>query len=190
MKVGVLCELSGKVRDAFLSLGHDAISCDLLPSDTPGPHIQGDCLEQDWNGFDLLICHPPCTYLCNSGVRWLWSDPMRKAKMRQAAGFFKAMLDLPCPRIAVENPIPHRHAELPHYTQVIQPWQFGHGETKATCLWLKGLEPLKPTNIVDGREAKVHRMSPGSERSKKRSETYAGIALAMAQQWGGVTANV
>lgn len=185
MKVGVLCEFSGVVRDAFIRRGHDAVSCDLLPCEAPGPHIQGDCLAQDWSGFDLLICHPPCTYLCNSGVRWL-SRPMRRAWMEQAAGFFRAMLALPAPMVAVENPIPHGHANLPPYSQVIQPWQFGHGETKATCLWLKGLPSLVPTRIVEGREAVVHRATPGADRWKRRSKTYEGIAEAMADQWGSL----
>ena len=135
MRVGVLCEFSGVVRDAFLRRGHDAVSCDILPTDSPGPHIQGDCFEQDWSGFDLLICHPPCTYLCNSGVVWLHKDPSRWEKMRQGAAFFKRMLELPVHRIAVENPIMHKYAvELIGRRQdgVIQPWMFGHGECKAT----------------------------------------------------------
>lgn len=187
MKVGVLCEYSGVVRDAFAARGHDAVSCDLLPTDNPGPHIQGDCLEQDWSGFDLLICHPPCTYLCNSGVRWLREQDGRWEKMKQAALFFKAMFALPCDRIAVENPIMHKYAaEIVggRQNQLIQPWMFGHGETKATCLWLKNLPLLQPTDVVQGREQRVHRLPPSKDRWKIRYTTYQGIADAMAEQWG------
>jgi len=190
LKVAVLCEFTGTVRDAFRRRGHDAVSCDLLPTDAPGPHIQGDCLTHDWTGYDLIVAHPPCTYLCNSGVRWLTEQPGRMAKMQEAAEFFRRILALPVPMLAVENPIPHRHAGLPPYTQTIQPWQFGHGETKRTCLWLRGLPLLTPTNIVDGREARVHRASPGPDRWKLRSATYRGIAEAMAEQWGGVRSEV
>lgn len=186
MKVGILCEASGRVRDAFLAKGHDAVSCDLQETRTPGPHIVGDCLEQDWFGFDLLICHPPCTYLCNSGVRWLTEEPMRRARMQAAAGFFRAMLDLPVGKLAVENPVPHRHAGLPAYTQIVQPWQFGDGFTKKTCLWLRGLPELVPTDVVAGRVPEVHLASPGPDRSDRRSVTYPGIARAMAEQWGSL----
>lgn len=185
MRVGVLCEFSGVVRDAFLARGHDAVSCDLEPSEVPGPHIHGDCLAQDWSDFDLLICHPPCTYLCNSGVRWLHTQDGRWDLMREGCAFFTAMLSLPVPRIAVENPIPHKHARamIGRYTQTIQPWQFGHGETKATCLWLRGLPSLTPTKIVDGRTPRVHHEGPSPERTRNRSRTYPGIASAMADQW-------
>lgn len=187
MKVAVLCEFSGVVRDAFIRKGHDAISCDLLPTESPGPHIVGDCLEQDWAGFDLLICHPPCTRLCNSGVRWL-AERNLWGEMRKAAEFFKACLDLG-ERVACENPVMHRYAvEIVgrKADQYIQPYQFGHGETKRTGLWLKGLPHLKPTNEVDGRWARVHRASPGKDRWKERSVTYTGIAEAMADQWGSL----
>lgn len=185
MRVGILCEFSGVVRDAFLALGHDAVSCDIIPGDSPGPHIIGDCLAQDWSGYDLLICHPPCTRLCNSGVRWLherdlWVD------MRKSANFFKECLSLGV-RCVCENPIMHRYAVDivgRRQDQIIQPWQFGHGETKATGFWLRGVPPLEPTDIVDGREQRVHRLSPGKNRSKLRSTTYQGIADAMAEQWG------
>lgn len=187
MRVGVICEYSGRVRDAFISRGHDAVSCDLLPTDSPGPHLQGDCQRMDWAGFDLLICHPPCTYLCNSGVAWLYKDPTRYQKMQYGAEFFKWCLFLPCPRIAVENPIMHKYAvEIVgrRQDQVIQPWMFGHGECKATCLWLKNLPPLVPTKIVEGRLQRLHRLPPSRERWKLRSLTYQGIADAMASQWG------
>lgn len=198
MRVGVLCEFSGIVRDAFLRRGHDAISCDLLPTESPGPHIQGDCLAQDWSGFDLLICHPPCTYLCNSGVRWLWHG--KKSAERPCASrwqalyrgreFFMACLDL-CRKVGCgvcENPIPHKYADLPRYRQRIQPWEFGHPESKATCLWIHGLPDLLPTNVVAGRAGRVHRESPGPDRWKRRSVTMPGIAEAMAEQWGSLPA--
>ena len=187
MRILVACEFSGVVREAFKAKGHDAWSCDLLPTDTPGQHIQGDVLEILDDGWDMMIAHPPCTRLCNSGVCWLekrnlWKD------MKDGAIFFKTLLDCDIPRIAVENPIPHKYAvEIigKKYDQIIQPWQFGHGETKATCLWLKNLMPLKPTNIVDGREQRLHRLPPSKDRGKLRSITFQGIADAMAEQWGG-----
>lgn len=184
MKILVACEFSGVVRDAFAARGHDACSCDLMPSETDGTHVQGDVvrlLEQSW---DLIVAHPPCTFLCNSGVRWLSTEPGRYENLAKAAWFFMACLTANSPRIAVENPIPHRYAELPRYNQLIQPWQFGHGETKATCLWLKGLPKLKPTQIVAGRKPVVHLEPPGPERMKNRSRTKPGIAAAMAEQWG------
>ena len=193
MRVLIACEFSGMVRDAFLARGHDAVSCDLLPSASPGPHIQGDALERLGDGWDLLIAHPPCTYLSNSGVRWLYGgrgrvrDPVRWANMEDGANFFRAMLDAPIPRIAVENPVMHGHAKAivgRDQSQTIQPWQFGHGETKATCLWLKDLPPLAPTQIVDGRAPRVHFASPSPDRWKERSVTLSGIAAAMAEQWG------
>lgn len=193
MRVLIACEFSGTVRDAFLARGHDAVSCDLLPSASPGPHIQGDALDRLGDGWDLLIAHPPCTYLSNSGVRWLYGgrgqvrDPVRWANMEDGANFFRAMLEAPIPRIAVENPVMHGHAKAivgRDQDQTIQPWQFGHGETKATCLWLKDLPPLAPTQIVDGRAPRVHFASPSPDRWKERSVTLSGIASAMAEQWG------
>lgn len=185
MNVAVLCEFSGTVRDAFIRRGHHAVSCDLLPCDNDGPHIQGDCLQQDWSGFDLLICHPPCTRLCNSGVRWL-AERNLWAEMRAAAEFFRACLAL-VPACVCENPIMHKYAvEIigRRQDQLIQPWQFGHGETKATGLWLRGVPPLVPTNVVSGREQRLHRLPPSPDRWKLRSKTYQGIADAMAEQWG------
>lgn len=193
MKVLIACEFSGVVRDAFIARGHNAVSCDLLPSDRPGPHIQGDALAILNDGWDLMVAHPPCTYLANSGARWLYGgkgntrDEDRWALMEDGATFFRAMLTAPIPKIAVENPIMHRHAKAIigiEQTQVIQPWMFGHNETKATCLWLKGLPPLQPTHIVDGREPRVHFASPGPNRWKARSITLPGVASAMADQWG------
>ena len=186
MKVLVACEFSGRVRDAFLKKGHDAWSCDILPTDVPGPHIQGDVLKILDQGWDLMIAHPPCTRLCNSGVCWLAKRNLWQ-EMREGALFFKKLLECDCPKIAVENPIPHKYAvEIigRKYDQIIQPWQFGHGETKATCLWLKGLPKLEPTNIVSGREQRVHKLPPSRDRAKIRSITFQGIADAMADQWG------
>ena len=194
MRVLVACEFSGIVRDAFLRLGHDAWSCDLLPTERPGPHIQRDVftvLNQNW---DLMIFHWPCTRLTNSGVRWLYGgkglvrDVERWELMEQDAKNFRKLLECSIPKIAGENPIPHKHAKeiMGNYSQIIQPWQFGHGETKATCLWLKNLFPLQPSNIVEGRQPRVHYASPGPERWKERSRTLQGIADAMALQWGGI----
>lgn len=189
MNVLVACEFSGRVRDAFIARGHNAVSCDLLPSESSGPHIQGDAIEVACHGvWDLMIAHPPCTYLCNSGVCWLHRQPGRWDKMRHGADFFKSLLELDIPKIAIENPIMHKYAVAiigRRQDQVIQPWQFGHGEQKATCLWLKGLEKLRPTKVVDGREQKLHRLPPSKDRWKLRATTYQGIADAMADQWGG-----
>lgn len=186
MRVLIACEFSGRVRDAFRALGHDAISCDLLPTEAPGPHVQGDVRPLLRERWDVVIAHPPCTYLTNSGVRWLAEDPSRRVHMEGAAEFFLACLAANAPRVCVENPIPHKYARalVGRYSQIVHPWQFGHGETKATCLWLKGLPPLRPTDIVSGRAATVHRASPGPDRWKVRSRTYPGIAAAMASQWG------
>lgn len=183
MRVLVACEYSGRVRDAFHRAGHYAMSCDILPTEAEGPHYQGDIrdvinAEQPW---DLMIAHPPCTHLAVSGSRWFKDKVHEQA---EALEFVRMLMDATIPRIAIENPISVISSKIRKPDQIIQPWQFGHGETKATCLWLKGLPKLVPTNIVDGREAKVHRMPPGPDRWKNRSRTYLGIAEAMAQQWG------
>jgi len=190
LKVIIGCEFSGTVRDEFTKLGHDAWSCDLLPSEKPGQHIQGNILSvlsgNAAKYWDLAIFHPPCTYLCNSGVRWLLIDKKRWKLMKEAALFFKSLLESPIPRIAVENPIMHKYAvEIigRRQDQIIQPWQFGHGETKATGLWVKNLPLLIPTNIVSGREQRIHKLPPSKDRWKLRSLTYQGIAEAMAIQW-------
>ena len=180
MRVAVLCEFSGVVRDAFCRAGHDAVSCDLLPSETPGEHLIGDCLSFDWSGYDIVVAHPPCTYLAVSGARW-FKD--RKAEQERALDFVRRIMALPVSRICVENPVSVISSRIRKPDQIIQPWMFGHGETKTTCLWLKNLPPLVPTNIVGGREAKVHRMPPSENRWKERSRTYIGIAEAMASQW-------
>jgi len=189
MKVLVACEFSGIVRDAFLAAGHDAMSCDLLPSETDGPHHQGDVRPLLREAWDLVIAHPPCTYLANSGVRWLHDDrhPGRWDDMIAAAGFFRECLDANAPRVAVENPVVHGHAGLPQMTQSVQPWQFGHGECKRICLWLRGLPDLIPTRVVAGRDQRVHRMPPGPDRQKERSRFFKGVAEAMADQWGATT---
>ena len=195
MRVLVACEYSGVVRDAFIRKGHSAWSCDILPTDVPGPHYQCDVREIIDNDWDLMIAHPPCTYLTNSGVCWLHKDPARWGKLKEGAEFFKFLLQAPIPRIAIENPIMHKYArELigQDKTQVIQPWMFGHKEQKATCLWLKGLEPLRPTNIVkddmmklsSAQRQRLHYLPPSADRWKIRSTTFQGIADAMAEQWG------
>jgi site-specific DNA-cytosine methylase len=181
MKVLIACEYSGTVRDAFIAQGHDAISCDLLPTDALGPHYQGDVRDILNDGFDLMIAHPPCTHLAVSGARWFKDKQEEQA---EALDFVRLLLSAPIDKIALENPISIISSRIRKPNQIIQPWQFGHGETKATCLWLKNLPCLAPTNIVEGREAKVHRMSPGPDRWKLRSTTYKGIAQAMAEQWG------
>jgi len=184
VKILVACEYSGRVRDSFRARGHDAISCDLLPSEAPGPHYQGDVrdLLVDQK-FDLMICHPPCTHLAVSGARH-FARKVASGEQQEALAFVQMLLDAPVPRIALENPVSIISSRIRKPDQIIQPWMFGHGETKATCLWLKGLPNLTPTNIVDGREAKVHRMPPGPNRWKDRSRTYQGVADAMAAQWG------
>ncbi len=184
MKILVACEYSGTVRDAFLAAGHIALSCDLLPSDAPGPHLQGDVREVLEMGWDLMIAHPPCTHLAVSGARWFH---LKQQEQQEALRFVRMLLEAPIPRIALENPVSIISSRIRKPDQTIQPWQFGHGETKATCLWLKNLPPLEPTNIVDGREARIHRMPPSPTRWKERSKTYQGIADAMAQQWGSIT---
>ena len=180
MRVLVACEFSGVVRDAFIARGHDAVSCDLLPSERHGPHLQRDVLDVMGDGWDLMIAHPPCTHLAVSGARWF----AEKAEEQAAAlEFVRALMSAPIPRIAIENPVSVISSHIRRPDQIIQPWQFGHGETKATCLWLKGLPLLVPTRIVDGRENRVHRMPPGPDRWKKRSRTFPSITDAMAEQW-------
>ena len=185
MRVLVACEYSAVVRDAFRARGHDAWSCDLLPTEgDPRWHIQGDAVEQAYDQtWDLLIAHPPCTHLAVSGARH-FTAKAADGRQADALEFVRALLDAPVPRIALENPVSIISSRIRKPDQIIQPWQFGHGETKATCLWLKGLPRLQPTNIVAGREARVHRMPPGPDRWKERSRTFAGIAAAMADQWG------
>lgn len=195
MKVLVACEFSGIVRDAFLKKGHDAMSCDLLPTESEGPHYQGDVMDIINDGWDMMIAHPDCTYLTNAGVRWLTTDPGRFIKMYEAAQFFKKLLKSPIKKKVIENPRPHGYAIVAigrKYTQKIQPWQFGHTTSKETCLWLKNLPSLKPTNDVykemmvlpKNQRNQCHYEPPGPDRWKNRSRTYPGIAEAMAEQWG------
>lgn len=186
----VACEYSGRVRDAFLSIGVDAVSCDLLPTEVDGPHIQGDVTEQLGKRWAGVIAHPPCTRLCNSGVRWLderdlWAD------MREGAAFFLACLNANADRVAVENPVMHRYAREivgrgPDFT--VQPWQFGDPAKKRTCFWTRGLSPLQPTSTMTAADARAdcHLASPGPDRWKERSRTYPGIALAIATQWSNL----
>ena len=185
MRVLVACEYSGAVRDAFRALGHDAMSCDLLPSERPGPHYLGDVRDLLCDGWDLMIAHPPCTDLAVSGARH-FAAKIADGRQERALDFVRELLGAPIPRIALENPVSVISTHIRRPDQVIQPWQFGHGETKATCLWLIGLPRLTPTDVVDGREARVHRMPPSAGRWKERSRTYRGIAAAMAQQWGSL----
>ncbi len=192
----VACEYSGTVRDAFLRAGHDAMSCDLLPTDVPGPHYQGDVRDVLHDGWDLMVAHPPCTYLCSSGLHWNKRTPGRAELTEQALDFVRLLLDAPIQRVAVENPIGAIGTRIKKATQTIQPWQFGHDASKATCLWLKNLPPLVPTAIVEPRivggkkrwanqtDSGQNRLPPSADRWKIRSETYRGIAEAMAQQWG------
>jgi site-specific DNA-cytosine methylase len=190
MRVLVACEFSGIVRDAFIKKGHDAVSCDLLDSERGGFHIQGDAIhaayekgiqgsDNDW-GWDLMIAHPPCTYLAVSGARW-FKD--RQREQEEALEFIQALMDAPIDKICIENPIGVISTKIRKPDQIIQPWQFGHGETKATCLWLKNLPLLVPTDVVEGRESRIHKMPPSKNRGKLRSITYQGVANAMASQW-------
>jgi site-specific DNA-cytosine methylase len=184
MRVLVACEYSGAVRDAFYKQGHYALSCDLLPTDKPdGHHYQGDVFDIINDGWDLMIAHPPCTHLAVSGARWFKDKLSAQAA---ALEFVRKLLDAPIDHIALENPISIISSRIRRPDQIIHPWQFGHGETKATCLWLKNLPKLAPTNIVEGREAKVHKMPPSPDRWKLRAATYQGIADAMAEQWGNI----
>ena len=183
MNVLIACEYSGSVRDAFTREGHFAMSCDLLDTETPGLHYKGDVTQILGLGWDLMIAHPPCTHLAVSGSRWFKDKVSEQA---EALAFVRLLMDAPIPCIVIENPVSIISSKIRKPDQIIQPWQFGHGETKATCLWLKGLPKLTPTNVVDGREARVHRMPPGPNRARERSTTYSRVAEAMTQQWGGL----
>lgn len=184
LNVLVACEFSGVVRDAFTSYGHNAISCDLLPSESPGEHYQGCCFDLDWSSFDLVIAHPPCTHLCVSGNRYYAGSKERI----DAALFVRRMWSQPVRRLAIENPVGVINSLLPEMPKpfYVQPWQFGHGETKKTGFWTRGLPTLQPTNIVPGRDQRVWKMQPSPFRSKLRSKTYPGIAKAIAEQWGAL----
>jgi len=198
MRVLIACEYSGTVRDAFLRAGHDALSCDLLPTESPGPHYQGDVRDVLADGWDLMIAHPPCTYLCSSGLHWNKRVLGRQALTDEALDFVRLLLAAPIPRIALENPIGCISTQIRRPDQTIQPHQFGHDASKATCLWLQGLLPLVPTELVEPRivngkrrwanqtDSGQNRLPPSADRWKIRSETYAGIAAAMAAQWGAL----
>ncbi len=200
MKVLIACEFSGIVRDAFACKGHDAWSCDLLPTEREGNHIQGNVLEKldgietwprpnslthfdrpTWVKWDLLVAFPPCTHLAVSGARWFRD---KRVEQLEALDFIRRLMTAPIERIAIENPIGVISTRIRKPDQIIQPWQFGHPETKATCLWLKNLPLLEPTDIVEGRYARVHREPPSKDRWKNRSRTLQGIAEAMTEQWG------
>lgn len=196
MRVLVACEYSGTVRDAFIAAGHYAMSCDLLPTDSPGFHYQGDVKDVIDGGWDMMIAHPPCTYLCSSGLHWNSRTPGRSQKTEVALAFVQFLMDSPIPMIAIENPIGCISTRIRKPDQTIQPWQFGHDASKATCLWLKNLPPLMPTKIhppriVNGKkrwgnqtDSGQNKLAPSDDRWKIRSETYSGIAEAMANQWG------
>ena len=198
MRVIVACEFSGRVRDAFIASGHEAVSCDLLPTESNGPHYQGDVFDIIDDGWNLMIAHPPCTYLCSSGLHWNKRKPGRAAKTEEALEFVQRLLEVPIERIALENPVGCISTRIRKYDQAIQPWMFGDNASKNTCLWLKNLPPLVPTNIVEPRivdgkkrwanqtDSGQNRLGPSEDRCKIRSATYAGIAAAMAEQWGPI----
>ena len=182
MKILIACEFSGIVREAFRKKGHDAWSCDLLPTEIPGNHYQGDVFDIINGGWDIIIAHPPCNDLAVSGARW-FKEKKANGSQQKSIEFFMRFTELKC-KTAIENPIGIMSTIYRKPDQIIQPWMFGHGETKATCLWLRGLPKLEPTNIVSGREQRIHNMTPGPDRWKERSRTFQGIADAMADQWG------
>jgi hypothetical protein len=195
MRILVACEYSGTVRDAFIRAGHDAISCDLLPTDAPGPHYQGNVMDVIGDGFDLMVAHPPCTYLSVSGMHWTTRGLRDPQLTTDALAFVRLLMDAPIPRIAIENPVSIISSQIKKPDQIIQPWMFGHDASKKTCLWLKGLPMLTPTQtiaprMVNGKprygnqtDSGQNRLAPSADRWKIRSETYSGIADAMAQQW-------
>jgi hypothetical protein len=198
MRVLIACEYSGTVRDAFLARGHDAVSCDLLPTESPGPHYQGDVRDILADGWDLMVAHPPCTYLCSSGLHWNTRVPGRAEKTEEALQFVRMLMEAPIPRIAIENPVGAIGSRIRKADQYIHPWQFGHDASKRTGLWLKGLPRLAMTRYVAPRmvgdkerwgnqtNSGQNRLGPSEDRWKLRSATYTGIAEAMAAQWGGI----
>jgi site-specific DNA-cytosine methylase len=186
MKILIACEYSGAVRDAFKDKGFDATSCDILPTDVPGKHYEGDIKDILLDGWDLMIAHPPCTHLAVSGARWFKE---KQQEQKEALDFVRMLLDAPIKHIALENPVSVISSKIRKPDQIIQPWQFGHGETKKTCLWLKNLPQLIPTKVVDGREQRIWKLPPSKDRWKIRSKTFQGIADAMADQWGDFIQN-
>jgi hypothetical protein len=183
LKILVACEYSGAVRDSFIALGHNAVSCDLLPTDSPGPHYQGDVKDIINDEWDIMIAFPPCTYLCSSGMHWTTRGKRDPQLTEDSLEFVRFLLSSPIKHIALENPIGCISSRIRKPDCIIQPWQFGHPETKATCLWLKNLPALQPTDIVAGREQRIWKLPPTKDRWKIRSKTFAGIAKAMAEQW-------
>jgi len=183
MRVLIACEYSGAVRDEFIAKGHDAMSCDLLPTDAPGPHYTGPVEDILRDGWDLMIAFPPCTHLAVSGARW-FAEKQADGRQQAALDFVRLLMNAPIDKIAIENPVSIISSHIRKPDQTIQPWQFGHGETKRTCLWLKNLPKLTPTEIVNGREQRIWRMPPSPDRWKERSKTFTGVAKAMADQWG------
>lgn len=183
MRALVACEFSGVVRDALAAVGVDAWSCDLAPCERGGKHLQCDVRDVLGDGWDMMIAHPPCTHLAVSGARW-WRG--REREQADAVALVVELWTAPIARVCIENPVGCLSTRWKRPTQIVQPWQFGHGETKATCLWLRGLPDLEPTNVVAGRESRIHKMAPGPNRGRERSRTYPGIAWAMADQWGGL----
>ena len=184
MRVLVACEYSGRVRDAFAAHGHEAMSCDLLPTEVPGPHHEGPVEDVLYNGWDLMVAHPPCTHLAVSGSRH-FSAKIADGRQQQALDFVRLLMDAPIDRWCIENPVSVISSAIRPPDQIIQPWEFGHGEVKATCFWLKNLPKLRATDCVEGREARVYLMPPGPDRWKERSRTFEGVAKAMGEQWGG-----
>ena len=196
MRVLIACEYSGAVRDAFRAAGHDAMSCDLLPSEVPGPHYQGDVRDVLGDGWDLMVAHPPCRYLSVSGMHWTRRGLRDPQLTEDALDFVRLLMEAPIPRIAVENPVSIISTRIRKPDQIVQPWQYGHDASKTTCLWLKNLPALQPTQIIEPRivngrrrwanqtDGGQNRLSPSADRWKRRSATYAGIAGAMANQWG------
>lgn len=199
MRVLIACETSGKVRDAFRRRGHDATSCDLLPTDAPGPHYQGDVMDIIRDGWDMMVAHPPCTYLCVSGLHWNARRPERAAQTESALKFVRALMACNIPVWAIENPVSCISTRIRKPDQIIHPWQFGHAESKTTCLWLKNLPRLRPTNILplpacghwnNQTASRQNKLPPSADRWKLRSETYTGIAEAMADQWTNIEAGL
>lgn len=196
MRVLVACEYSGAVRNAFIKAGHEALSCDILPTDQPGPHYQGDVRDILYDGWDLMVAHPPCTYLSVSGMHWTKRGLRDPQLTEDALEFVQLLLDAPIEKIALENPVSVISSRIRKPDQIINPWQFGHDASKKTCLWLKNLPLLVPTNIIEPRiidgkkrwgnqtDSGQNKLAPSDDRWKIRSETYAGIAAAMAEQWG------
>jgi hypothetical protein len=185
MRVLVACEYSGRVRDAFRKRGHEAMSCDLLPTEVDGPHYQGPVEDVLNDGWDLMVAHPPCTYLAISGMWATYQGRRPWSATEDALDFVRLLMDAPIDRWAIENPISMISTAIRKPEQIIQPWEYGHGETKATCLWLKNLPRLRPSNCVEGRECNIIKMPPGPDRWKERSRTFEGVAEAMGDQWGG-----